>query len=900
MYVDAFFDQRADMIRVAERRDGKRYLVDHRPIYEFYVEDPDGPHQSTHGHRARLVRCRNNKEFKQNISAQRGKKMFESDIKPLHKILERHYLNQTPPKLNVAFFDIEVDFDPERGYSQPEDAFMPITSVGVYQQWSDTMVCLAVPPRSLSLAQAESLTAHLGNVVICESEAQLLEMFLEIIEDADVLSGWNSEGYDIPYTVNRIIKVLGKSELRKLCLWGQMPKRREYEVYSKTRETFDLIGRIHLDYMELYKKYNYEERHSYRLDYIGEIELGEKKVVYEGTLDQLYNNDFLKFVEYNIQDVMLLDKLDKKLQFIDLANQIAHDNTVPIATVMGAVATTDQAIVNEIHRRGMIVPDRTRTGENSQAAGAYVAFPKKGYHEWVGSMDINSLYPSVFRALNMGPETLVAQLEPSYTDIEIEAKMEGNWVDANGRKHKKMTFAGAWADKFGTNEYEFVMRRDTKHPITVNFATGETFKLTGAEIFTLVFHSDQPWCISANGTIFRHDQQGVIPGLLERWYVERQEMQEKKRNAEDPADREFWDKRQLVRKINLNSLYGAVLNDGCRFYDKRIGQSTTLTGRRITRHMAAMTNKLLTGEYDYNGKTIVYGDTDSCYFSAAYLFPDDVEINFDSVKSAYDALSDAVSDSFPAFMTEDFNAPEHLGSIIKAGREVIGRAGLFITKKRYAINCLAIEDKEYDNGKLKAMGIEIKRSDTPEEVQDFLEKILTMALNGHSEADVISEIKSFRQEFKKLSPWLKGMPKTVKRLSHFETMLEKMERGTDFSRRRVVAAESTGSMIPGHVRASINWNRLREMHNDRYSTAIVDGTKIVICRLRPNPLGYTSVAYPADQPHLPDWFRELPFSDDEMEEKVLEKKINNVLGARGWDLSLSRMSETQDRFFSFG
>jgi DNA polymerase elongation subunit (family B) len=529
MYVDAFFDRRADIIRISERRNGKRLLIDYPPIYEFFVEDPNGKHISTHGERARQIRCRSDREFKRNIATNRGKKLFESDIKPVHKILEKHYLTEDAPKLNVAFFDIEVSFDPKQGYSQPEDAFTPITSIGIYLQWTNLMICLAVPPSGLTHQQAESLTAHLENVIICNDEAQLLDMFLDIIQDADVLSGWNSEGYDIPYTVNRIVKVLGKSETRRLCLWDQLPKHREFDNHSKKSQTYDLIGRVHLDYMQLYKKYNYEERHSYRLDYIGDIELGQKKVVYEGSLDQLYNNDFLKFVEYNIQDVLLLNYLDKKLQFIDLANQIAHDNTVPIPTVMGAVATTDQAIINEIHRQGLIVPDRVQQAEETQAAGAYVAFPKKGYQEWIGSMDINSLYPSVFRALNMGPETLVAQVETSNTDLEIQKKINGSWVDQNGKPVKKMKFPAAWSEKFGTNEYEMIMSRDTKTPLKIEFVNGETYTLTGSEIYTMIFHSDQPWCISANGTVFRYDKPGIIPSLLTRWYSERQARQEKKK-----------------------------------------------------------------------------------------------------------------------------------------------------------------------------------------------------------------------------------------------------------------------------------------------------------------------------------------------------------------------------------
>ena len=184
------------------------------------------------------------------------------------------------------------------------------------------------------------------------------DTFLDLIQDADILSGWNSEGFDIPYTTMRINRVLSKDDTRRLCLWGQYPKQRTFERFGAENLTFDLIGRVHMDYMQLYRKYTYEERHSYSLDAIGEYEDIGSKVAYEGTLDQLYNKEFEKFIDYNRQDTMLIARLDKKLRFLDLANELAHDNTVLLPTTMGAVAVTEQAIINEAHNRGMIAPNR--------------------------------------------------------------------------------------------------------------------------------------------------------------------------------------------------------------------------------------------------------------------------------------------------------------------------------------------------------------------------------------------------------------------------------------------------------------------------------------------------------------------------------------------------------------
>ena len=893
-YVDAMFDRDQDIIRVVERKDGKRDYREYQAKYTFYYEDQRGKYKSVYGDPLSRIVCKNTKDFRKEVAINKSKNLFESDINPIFQCLSENYLNQDAPKLNIAFFDIETDFDPERGFADPSDPFMPITSISVYLQWLETMVCLAVPPKTLTMEQAKKELEGIENVMLFEKEGDMIDTFLTLIEDADILSGWNSEGYDIPYTVNRTSRVLSKDDTRRFCLWGQLPKKREYEKYGKSAVTFDLIGRVHLDSLNLYRKYTYEERHTYRLDAIGEIEVGENKVPYEGTLDQLYNNDFRKFIEYNIQDTALLDKLDKKLRFIDLSNTVAHENTVLLQTTMGAVAVTEQAIVNEAHHRGLQVPNRKKyDDEATQAAGAYVAFPKKGLHKWIGSMDLNSLYPSVIRALNMAPETIIGQIRPEHSEQRVHEDMT----------LKKKSFAGSWEGRFATEEYEAVMEKRKDIALTVEFENGNTEVLSGAEIYNAIFDSNQPWMLSANGTIFTTEFEGVIPGLLKRWYSERKDLQKMLKKAKDAgnaAETEYWDKRQLVKKINLNSLYGAILNPGCRFYDKRIGQSTTLTGRMITRHMGAETNRMLTGEYDHEGATVVYGDTDSVYFSATPVLEAGQELDMDSAIALYDKISDDVSNTFPGFLKKEFNVPLQAGQVMKAGREVVGRSGVFITKKRYAIKCLDIEGYQPEGGKLKIMGMDIKRSDTPEFVQDFLEGLLDNALSGHTEDQIIEQIKEFRDTFKNMDPWRKGMPKRVNNLTTYGEKLSKM-RGKDVMKvARYQGVVKENNMIPGHVRASINWNEYKSAMSDNYSQSITDGMKVVVCKLRKNAMGYTNIAYPTDEQNLPDWFRELPFDDEGMLESVLEKKIQNVLGAMNFNLDRATEAEALQEFFDFG
>jgi len=886
-YVDAFFDRDQDIIRVVERKDGKRDYREYQAKYTFYYKDERGKYKSVYGDPLTRIVCKNTKDFRKEVAINRDKELFESDINPIFQCLSENYLNQDAPNLNIAFFDIETDFDPERGFADPADPFMPITSISVYLQWMETMICLAVPPKTLTMDEAKKTLEGIDNVMLFEKEGDMIDTFLTLIEDADILSGWNSEGYDIPYTVNRTSRVLSKDDTRRFCLWGQLPKKREYEKYGKQAVTYDLIGRVHLDSLELYRKYTYEERHTYRLDAIGEIEVGENKVPYEGTLDQLYNNDFRKFIEYNIQDTALLDKLDKKLRFIDLSNELAHANTVLLQTTMGAVAVTEQAIINEAHHRGLQVPNRPkRDDENTQAAGAYVAFPKKGVHKWIGSMDLNSLYPSVIRALNMAPETIIGQIRPEISESRIHEDMT----------LKKKSFAGSWEGRFSTEEYEAVMEQRKDIALTIDFENGQTEVLSGAEIYKLIFDSNTPWMLSSNGTIFTTEFEGVIPGILKRWYAERKDLQKMLKKAKDAgndAEIAFWDKRQLVKKINLNSLYGAILNPGCRFFDKRIGQSTTLTGRTIVKHMSAEVNKVITGTYDHVGESVIYGDTDSVYFSAHPTLKNDIDAgnipwSKDNVITLYDQVAEAANSTFTDFMAQAFHCPKSRADVIAAGREIVAESGLFITKKRYAALVYDVEgfrsDTDGKPGKVKAMGLDLRRSDTPVFMQQFLSELLLMVLTDVPQSQILQRITEFRNEFSERPGWEKGSPKRANKIGHYQRLEEKQGKAN----------------MPGHVRASINWNTLKRMNGDKYSQEVVDGMKVIVCKLKANPLGYTSVAYPTDQLRLPEWFKELPFDDAAMAETIIDNKLDNLIGVLNYPLEDTKQHNTFSSLFDFG
>lgn len=962
MYVDAIIDTNTDTVKVVERKNGVRVYEEYPIEHYFYVKDPRGRHTDIHGNVVMKMTPKSKGEKAKLLKAYDSKKLCESDINPILRCLENNYLNKPEPNLNIAFFDIETDFDMEFGYSAPEDALNRITAISVHLQWLDRTVCVALPPPTLTLEEGTAIGDEVGNCIIVDTEYEMLDLFMTLIEDADIISGWNSEKFDILYIVNRIIRIMGKHESRRMCLWNVLPIKKEVlekvEDEDEEREvlytTYELKGRIHLDYMSLYKKYTYEQKQSYSLENIATIEVGEGKVPYDKSLDYLYKYDFKKFLEYSIQDTLLLNRLDKKLKYVSLANGIAHNNMVLFPHTMGTVSTTEQAIIIEAHSRNKIVPNRNKDDiGDPRAAGGWTHINQRGLHYFVSNTDMNSLYPTTIRALNMSPETLIGQIRLDRNRAALKEYM------AQGKKY---SFAMFWHGKFNVLEMDYVYNQDISEILTLDMADGSSYQLTGAEIYKLVFNSGKPWSISANGTIFRHDIVGVIPSLLSRWYSERKQMQGKlkmygnlaiasdkktkvpdgfelhqmtveranafdlnqaydvnkltslyddhqalsdymnihalqvvdgyvvcKDEAENDDIIDFWDKRQLVRKINLNSVYGGLLNAHHRFFDQRIGQSTTLTGRSICMHMTAKTNEIIAGEYDYAGKAIIGGDTDSCYFSAYPVLKDDIESgkmpwSKEISIQLYDAVAKQVCDTFPDYVSSTFNIPYDNGKILQSSREVVASAGLFVKRKKYAMMIFDKEGKRQDikneHGVFKVTGLEIRRSDTPKKVQAFLQEVLIDILCNVDKELVIEKITNFKVDFQNMKSWEKGTPKGINGLNYYGDIIDKQLDKRKVNGKRV--------SVPGHVRASLYWNMLRTINKDNTTMKILDGSKIVVCKLKTTPDNpMTSISYPIDENHLPEWFKELPFDDDLMLENMVDKKLGNIIGVLKWDLSVT-------------
>lgn len=524
MYFDAYFDNKNDKIITFEKNNKQLCVNTLTPVYEFYYYNPNGEYISIDEQRVSLMKCYNKYDFKKKVEQfqQELIPLFESDHNILFKTLNQYYKNTLPAEINIAFFDIENDIDPE----QPDPSKMaqnptkPITAITIYKKWENRYYTYCIKPDTLTLREAQDICNKIDNVVLCTDETALLKCMLNCLNDVDVLSGWNSDFYDIPYIVGRIEKVLGKSNLCKLNRYNIPIKVSTTENYGKKLKKYDLIGRVHLDYLELYRKHNQQGRDSYSLNSVGEDEVNETKLEYEGTLDELYNNDFELFVRYNIQDTLLLAKIDKKFDYINLHNHIAHSNGVTISSTMGSVAWIDQSIINEAHSLNQVVPDKKPVDLDKPAAGARVADNEEGIYEWIGSIDLASLYPSTIRSLNMSPETMVAQIRPTYTDKFLYDKIEREKLWKNEKGEKKIKWNEVWGGIFNVIEYDIVMNQ-TNDRIYVDFKTGETLEMTGKDAYGFV--KEFNLAISANGTIFRTDKQGIIPHLLTRWFKERKE-----------------------------------------------------------------------------------------------------------------------------------------------------------------------------------------------------------------------------------------------------------------------------------------------------------------------------------------------------------------------------------------
>ncbi len=867
-YIDAYTIN--DEVIVWERSsEGARTIKKYpAPYYFFYeTDESDSTDISMYNKPLKRVTATNRREFAKlkDKYISMGCKLYESDIRPEMKILSDYYYKVPEPKLHITLFDIEVDYDPLRGFSSTENPYAPINAVSIHHHWLKKSIVYAVPPKGWDPTSYNTELDKLSEVVFCENERELLICLMNEFRESDIISGWNSALFDLPYITKRL-ELLGEKYVNKLCFTGAQPPRyREFMgKFGTMCVTVELSGRQHLDYMELFKKYEVSDRPSYKLESIAEEILPDlPKLHYDGTLAELYHNDFNHFIRYNIRDTEILAGFENVLEYISLANVMAHSSTCKINQVLGTIKLAEQSIINFCHyeRGNLKVPDWEEK-EDSSIEGAYVLLPQIGMHYWVSDVDVSSLYPSTIRTINISPETIIGQF---------------------------VNFHIAWQEIFKSSERDLTLKYENGQLATKSATEWREYLL------------DNLYSISAYGTVFDLKQAGIIPSILTSWYAQRKEFQhlhEQYTNlaetTDDPLLKQeykdkalYYDKQQYVRKIQLNSTYGAMSNIFFRFYDTRLSASTTYSGKQISLHQHRIIGKLLDGNYDFtppvseeellalDGKfpseSILAGDTDSCYFLTHATCKDE------AIEVAK-LVANKANKSFPEFTKKAFLVTSDYCTFIKSDWEVISDVAIFVKKKKYIMHLVSM--KGHDVDKIKIAGLDFKKTTLPKWVSARLLTLMKMILNDNPDWDQFdNQVVAFKREIKanihaKLSDTDRytvldiGLPMGVKKVEHYTRELQLSDK----------------VRVPGHVRASIMWNEMLSQYNDLESIKIVSGTKIKVYKLT-RPFGkFKSIAVPTDMTTLPEWFVN-DFVDiidvDAQIEHLIDNTLNNTLKAMG-------------------
>ena len=838
-----------ETVYVWERdQSGKRVVKTFPAIWDLYYRDENGTHQTIDGFRASYIQAENREEHNKIISFLKEKNIptYESDIPPEIKVLHKYYDEEVSVIPHTTFFDIEVFYDKEIGFSSPSNPYGYITSIVLYHEHKNHYVVIAVPPETLkdNKNSTEKIKGNLTNcldhasveVKFFEDERGLLLEFLKQIQDSDVISGWNSDFFDLPYVAKRIELVLGKNGLHLLNFTAG--KRlfdvtfSEIEVFGNKRETVTLTGRTHYDYLQLFKKYMVQEQPSYKLDYIGSKFLDISKLEYQGSLIDLYNNDFETYVRYNIRDVEILHKLEEQFKFIPLSTQMyTMSGGLPIH-VQGTLKLAELAIIKYAHEHGIIVNDVREQERDSGIQGAFVLNPKKGMHEWIFSIDITSLYPSVIRSINISPDTLVGSFKEN-----VRA-----WKQIFERTNAILTF--------------------------VDEKTGEEISKPASEWRDWLLKHN--YSVSGYGVVYSQEHQGIIPSLLTDWFNKRKMYNAKLSKAQNKEEEDYFDRLQYIYKIKLNSLYGALTNPYFRFYDLRHGESTTGTGRQILLHQAKKTNELLGGEYEL-GEYVLYGDTDSVYASCKHLLDpkNTEEQQFEQALELANKTAEQVNQTFNDFVKDAFCIQsEEFLNIVKTAREVVARRGIFIEKKRYVLFVVDMKGKRVEE--LKAMGVDIKRTSLPETIKNQLKDFIKQFLKTNDWNAFARSIIDLKEQLMETDEW-------------FEMGINTGVKGVE----KYTADYNAGfrKNIPYHVAASILYNILRERNGDKESPMIASGSKIrVFFTNSPVEGFFNAIAIPTDIDYIPQWVKDFVNQNLNREKqisRIVDGPVDNIIGAIG-------------------
>ena len=764
-------------------------------------------------HPGQVRDCR---EFYKKYEGVDGFEIYGNDRYVYQYISEKYPQDEIKFDINqIKLITIDIEVSSEQGFPDVESASEEMLAITIQDYNTKKITTWGVKP---FVNNQKNVTYY-----HCPSEQELLSHFINYwMQDVpDVITGWNSELYDIPYLCKRLNRVLGGKMMKRMSPWGLVS---EGETYIKGRKhtTFDLGGVTQLDYLNLYKKFTYKAQESYRLDYIASVELGQKKLDHSefDTFKDFYTHGWQKFIEYNIVDVELVDRLEDKMKLIELALTMAYDAKVNYNDVFYQVRMWDNIIYNYLKKRNIVIPPKIRSDKNEKYAGAYVKEPIPGKYDWVVSFDLNSLYPHLIMQYNISPETLLEERHPT-----------------------------ASVDRILNEEINFELFKDN--------------------------------AVCPNGAMYRKDVRGFLPELMDKMYGDRvifkkrmlQAKQQYEKTPTKALEKEIarCNNIQMAKKISLNSAYGAIGNQYFRYYKLANAEAITLSGqvsiRWIENRMNEYINNLLsTKDEDY----VIASDTDSIYLNLGPLVDKFLSSKSGDKTAVVKLLDKICEDKFEPFIDKSYqNLAEYVSAYeqkMQMKRENIADRGIWTAKKRYILNVYNSEGVAYAEPKLKVMGIESVKSSTPAPCRKMLKDAFKILMTG-TEDEVIEYIENSRQEFKSLPPEEVSFPRSASDVVKYSSRSDIYVKGT-----------------PIHIRGSLLYNHyIKQNKLDAKYSLIQNGEKIKFCYLKkPNILHENVISFISDFPRELGIVKYVDY-DLQFEKSFLEP-LKTILDAIGWNV----------------
>ena len=693
----------------------------------FVVTNKKTNHKTLDGRYAKPVRFESVKEARNFVEKYKEVPNFEVHgyDRYLYQFISQEFPNEVDydfKKMNIMSLDIEVAC--ENGFPNVKECAEEMLSITVQDYQTRKLKVFGTRPYKNTRDDVE--------FILCDGETHLLRCFLDywIQNFPDILTGWNVDGYDVPYICGRLERLFGEKEMRLMSPWGHV-KREEIEVKGREQIFYRMSGINVIDYLDLYKKFTYTNQESYRLDHIANVELGQKKVAHDEfeNFKDFYTKDWQKFIDYNIVDVELVSRLEEKMKLIELAVALAYDAKVNMQDVYYQVRMWDTLIYNFLNDKGIVVPPGKRSDKDDKYAGAYVKEPIPGKYDWVVSFDLNSLYPHLIMQYNISPETLVEHRHPS---------------------------------------------------ATVNKILSQTIDVP------------KEYALCANGAQYRKDIHGFLPEMMKKIYDERVQSkklmilakQEYQKTPTKELEKSIskYNNIQMARKIQLNSAYGAIGNQYFRYYNIINAEAITLSGqvsiRWIEHKMNAYLNKILkTEKQDY----VIASDTDSIYLNLGPLVETVYKGRETNDSSIVSFLNKVCEMELEKYITSSYEA---LATYVNAyeqkmvmKRENIASSGIWTAKKRYMLNVWDSEGVRYDEPKLKMMGIEAVKSSTPAPCRTAIKDAINIMMNG-TEKDLLDFVSTFRNKFDTLPPEDIAFPRSVNGLRKYKASSTVYSKGT--------------------------------------------------------------------------------------------------------------------------